>query len=89
VSEQTRFFEGATCREGSPLAPLRFAESLPTSVKLTLSGSQLGDLAGLAEELSGYPARVSVPGVGSSRSGGSSSADLTGLDILTVELRFN
>lgn len=89
VSEQTGFFEGATCREGSPLAPLRFAEPLPRSVTLTLTAPQLGDLAGLAEELSGYPARVSVPGATSVRGGGQLPTGISELDILTIELKFN
>ncbi|HES58035.1 MAG TPA: hypothetical protein ENO21_01240 [Firmicutes bacterium] len=88
VSEQTGFFEGATCREGSPLAPLRFAEPLPHNVKLTLSGSQVGDLAGLAEELSGNPARVTVPGAASLRGAGRLPAGISELDILTIELKF-
>jgi hypothetical protein len=88
VVHQTSVYEGARCADGEPLAPLRFARSLPRSYSLTLTPGQLSDLAGVAEELSGYPARVVLPGGEAPLSGGQLTQHIAGLQTLTIQLQF-
>jgi hypothetical protein len=89
VMSQTRVYQGATCPGGTGLDPLNFPGPLPGSVSLAVSPSQLAALAGVAEELSGQPASVVLPGGKGQLNASQFAAQTSGIDSVTVQLKFD